>query len=83
MCDPAVPSIVDLRKLWAQASDKHYQQDDLGPLQSIKRSLQTVCAEVASLAQFTQQQEYQINSSLKQETVVIGFFPFIINFHLL
>lgn len=26
LCDPANPSIVDLRKLWAQASDKHYQQ---------------------------------------------------------
>ncbi|XP_077287467.1 dynactin subunit 1 isoform X2 [Arctopsyche grandis] len=69
LCDPANPSIVDLRKLWAQSSDKHYQQDDLGPLQSMKKSLQTVCAEVAALAQFTQQQEYQINSTLKQETV--------------
>lgn len=39
----------------------------------MKKSLQTVCAEVAALAQFTQQQEYQINSTLKQETVVCIF----------
>lgn len=70
LCEPSRLPPANLRKLWAAASDRHYAQDDQGPLLSVKVSLQLLMAEVASLAQYTQQQEYQIHGTLKQDTKV-------------
>ncbi|KAJ2941861.1 hypothetical protein O0L34_g10676 [Tuta absoluta] len=51
-----------LMTLWAAATDKVYQQDDHGPVKSIKHSLQAVQSDVGKLAQFAQDKEYDMMS---------------------
>ncbi|KAJ8703758.1 hypothetical protein PYW07_013052 [Mythimna separata] len=51
-----------LLTLWAAAVDKIYQQDDHGPVRTIKHSLAGVTADVNKLAQFAQDKEYDMMS---------------------
>lgn len=52
------------------ASDKIYEQDDLGPVQSIKNSLAFILTQVSQVAQFLQDNEYDINvTNLNDEKV--------------
>ncbi|XP_053623105.1 dynactin subunit 1 isoform X2 [Plodia interpunctella] len=51
-----------LLALWATAVDKVYQQDDHGPVRTIKHSLSAVTADVAKLASFVQDREYDMMS---------------------
>lgn len=49
------------------ASDKVYEQDDLGPVQSVKNSLAFVVTQITQLLQFLQDNEYDITVSGKSE----------------
>nr|XP_049703778.1 dynactin subunit 1 isoform X16 [Helicoverpa armigera]XP_049703779.1 dynactin subunit 1 isoform X17 [Helicoverpa armigera] len=51
-----------LLTLWAAAVDKVYQQDDHGPVRTIKHSLTAVCGDVGKLASFAQDKEYDMMS---------------------
>ncbi|XP_047039064.1 dynactin subunit 1 isoform X4 [Helicoverpa zea] len=51
-----------LLTLWAAAVDKVYQQDDHGPVRTIKHSLSAVCGDVGKLASFAQDKEYDMMS---------------------
>ncbi|CAH0698567.1 unnamed protein product [Spodoptera exigua] len=51
-----------LHTLWAAAVDKIYQQDDHGPVRTIKHSLAAVAADVNKLATFAQDKEYDMMS---------------------
>ncbi|CAB3232227.1 unnamed protein product [Arctia plantaginis] len=51
-----------LLQLWSAAVDKVYQQDDHGPVRTIKHSLSQVSSDVTKLAIFTQDKEYDIMS---------------------
>ncbi|XP_026725655.1 dynactin subunit 1 [Trichoplusia ni] len=51
-----------LRALWAAAVDKLYQQDDHGPVRTVKHCLATVSADVNKLATFAQDKEYDMMS---------------------
>lgn len=55
------------------ASDKIYEQDDLGPVQSVKDSLAFVVTQITQLLQFLQDNEYDIAVSGKAEDKV-GYF---------
>ncbi|KAJ0169858.1 hypothetical protein K1T71_014464 [Dendrolimus kikuchii] len=48
--------------LWAAAVDKIYQQDDHGPVRTIKHSLSVVSGDVTKLATFAQDKEYDMMS---------------------
>lgn len=52
------------------ASDKIYEQDDLGPVQSIKNSLAFILTQITQVAQFLQDNEYDINVSSRNEEKV-------------
>lgn len=54
-----------IKDIALNASDKIYEQDDLGPVQSIKNSLSFVITQVTQLAQFLQDNEYEINTANK------------------
>ncbi|XP_065173982.1 dynactin subunit 1 isoform X2 [Atheta coriaria] len=56
-----------MKDLAINASDKIYEQDDLGPVQSIKNSISFIATQIAQLAQFLQDNEYEINTSRKSE----------------
>lgn len=56
------------------ASDKVYEQDDLGPVQSIKNSLAFILTQVTQIAQFLQDNEFEITTANKNEEKVC-FFP--------
>ncbi|KAJ8931890.1 hypothetical protein NQ314_015159 [Rhamnusium bicolor] len=49
------------------ASDKVYEQDDLGPVQSIKNSLSFILTQVTQVAQFLQDNEYEISTANRNE----------------
>ncbi|XP_060809126.1 dynactin subunit 1 isoform X2 [Amyelois transitella] len=51
-----------LLAVWAAAVDKIYQQDDHGPIRTIKHSLASVSADVGKLASFVTQKEYDMMS---------------------
>ncbi|XP_050359352.1 dynactin subunit 1 isoform X1 [Nymphalis io] len=51
-----------LAHVWAAAVDKVYQQDDLGAVKTVKHALATVAADVAQLAAFTKDKEYDVMS---------------------
>ncbi|XP_037299092.1 dynactin subunit 1 isoform X2 [Manduca sexta] len=51
-----------LSALWAAAVDKVYQQDDHGPVRTIKHSLSVITADVTKLANFAQEKEYDMMS---------------------
>lgn len=52
------------------ASDKIYEQDDLGPVQSIKNSLNLILTQVTQIAQYLQDNEYEITTAGKNEEKV-------------
>ncbi|XP_044753810.1 dynactin subunit 1 isoform X2 [Coccinella septempunctata] len=52
-----------LKDIAINASDKIYKQDDLGPVQSIKNSLTFVVTEITQIAQFLQDNEFDISTS--------------------
>lgn len=52
------------------ASDKIYEQDDLGPVQSIKSSLNQILTQVTQIAQYLQDNEYEITTAGKKEEKV-------------
>lgn len=49
------------------ASDKIYEQDDLGPVQSIKNSLGYILTQVSQVAQFLQENEFEISTATRNE----------------
>ncbi|XP_038221509.1 dynactin subunit 1 isoform X3 [Zerene cesonia] len=51
-----------LAAIWTAATDKIYQQDDHGPVKTIKHALSVVSADVGKLAAFTQDKEYDVMS---------------------
>ncbi|XP_075989035.1 dynactin subunit 1 [Anticarsia gemmatalis] len=51
-----------LLQLWSAAVDKVYQQDDHGPVRTIKHSLSQVTSDVTKLATFAQDKEYDMMS---------------------
>lgn len=59
-----------VKEIAINASDKVYEQDDLGPVQSIKNSLSFVLTQVTQIAQFLQDNEYEINTASKSEDKV-------------
>ncbi|KAF9417984.1 hypothetical protein HW555_005129 [Spodoptera exigua] len=65
-----------LHTLWAAAVDKIYQQDDHGPVRTIKHSLAAVAADVNKLATFAQDKEYDMMSltNVQSEKVTICSF---------
>lgn len=52
------------------ASDKIYEQDDLGPVQSIKNSLNLILTQITQVAQYLQDNEYEITTANKNEEKV-------------
>lgn len=59
-----------IKDIAISASDKVYEQDDLGPIQSIKNSLSFVLTQITQLAQFLQDNEYEIHTANKNEEKV-------------
>ncbi|CAH2062374.1 unnamed protein product, partial [Iphiclides podalirius] len=51
-----------LAAVWAAATDKLYQQDDHGPVRTIRHALNAVSADVNKLAAFVQDNEYDMMS---------------------
>ncbi|CAK1556045.1 unnamed protein product [Leptosia nina] len=51
-----------LNAIWTAATDKIYQQDDHGPVKTIKHALSVVSNDVGKLAAFTQDKEYDVMS---------------------
>ncbi|XP_044259661.1 dynactin subunit 1 isoform X3 [Tribolium madens] len=56
-----------IKELALNASDKIYEQDDLGPVQSIKNSLSFIVTQTTQIAQFLQDNEYEIATANKNE----------------
>lgn len=63
-----------MKDLAITASDKIYEQDDLGPVQSIKNSFTFVTTQITQIAQFLQDNEYEITTANKTEEKVSLFF---------
>ncbi|KAK5644921.1 hypothetical protein RI129_006221 [Pyrocoelia pectoralis] len=60
-----------LKDFAINASDKVYEQDDLGPVQSIKNSLSFIVTQISQTSQFLQDNEYSITLSNKNEGKII------------
>lgn len=56
-----------IKDLAINASDKIYEQDDLGPVQSIKNSLNFILTQITQVAQFLHDNEYEITTANKNE----------------
>lgn len=56
-----------IKDLAINASDKIYEQDDLGPVQSIKNSLSFILTQITQVAQFLHDNEYEITTANKNE----------------
>lgn len=56
-----------IKDLAINASDKVYEQDDLGPVQSIKNSLSFILTQITQIAQFLQDNEFEITTANKNE----------------
>ncbi|XP_057658950.1 dynactin subunit 1-like isoform X2 [Diorhabda carinulata] len=52
------------------ASEKFYEQDDLGPVQSLKNSLNFILTQITQLAQYLHDNEYEITTANKNEEKV-------------
>lgn len=59
-----------IKDIAATASDKVYEQDDLGPVQSVKNSLNIVLNQITQIAQYLQDNEYEITTANKNEEKV-------------
>ncbi|CAH1170858.1 unnamed protein product [Phaedon cochleariae] len=60
-----------IKDIAVNASDKVYEQDDLGPIQSIKNSLNYITTQISQIAQFLQDNEYEINTISRNEEKVV------------
>ncbi|XP_031349690.1 dynactin subunit 1 isoform X2 [Photinus pyralis] len=60
-----------LKDLAISASDKVYEQDDLGPVQSVKNSLSFIVTQISQISQFLQDNDYSITMTSKSEDKVI------------
>ncbi|CAH0555290.1 unnamed protein product [Brassicogethes aeneus] len=60
-----------IKDIAINSSDKVYEQDDLGPVQSIKNSLSFVLTQISQVAQFLQDNEYEISTANKNEEKTI------------
>ncbi|RZC39748.1 dynactin subunit 1 [Asbolus verrucosus] len=56
-----------IKDIALNASDKIYEQDDLGPVQSVKNSLAFIVTQITQIAQFLQDNEYEITTANKNE----------------
>lgn len=56
-----------IKDIAINASDKVYEQDDMGPVHSIKNSLSLIVTQITQSAQFLQDHEYEINTINKNE----------------
>lgn len=52
-----------IKDIAINASDKIYEQDDLGPVQSIKNSLTFIVTQITQISQFLQDNEFDISTS--------------------
>lgn len=59
-----------IKDIAISASDKIYEQDDLGPVQSIKTSLNLIVTQMSQVAQYLQDNEYEITTASKNEEKV-------------
>lgn len=59
-----------IKDIAINASDKIYEQDDLGPVQSIKNSISFILTQITQLAQFLQDNEYEVTTAYKKEEKV-------------
>lgn len=59
-----------IKDIAIMASDKVYEQDDLGPIQSIKNSLAFILSQVTQIAQCLQENEFEITTANKNEEKV-------------
>lgn len=59
-----------IKDIAIMASDKIYEQDDLGPVQSIKNSLNQIVTQISQVAQYLQDNEYEITTASKNEEKV-------------
>lgn len=59
-----------IKEIAMSASDKIYEQDDLGPVQSIKNSLSFILTQITQTAQFLQDNEYEITKAGRNEEKV-------------
>lgn len=58
-----------LKEIAMTASDRVYEQDDLGPSQSIKQSLSFIASQINTISKFLQDNELQFTTS-KDEKVL-------------
>ena len=59
-----------IKEIALNASDKVHEQDDLGPVQSVKNSLSFIVTQVTQIAQFLEDNEYEIATASKKEEKV-------------
>lgn len=59
-----------LKEFAINASDKIYEQDDLGPVQSLKNSFAFISTQISQIAQFLQDNEYDISVANRNEEKV-------------
>ncbi|CAH1953815.1 unnamed protein product [Acanthoscelides obtectus] len=56
-----------IKDIAINSSDKIYEQDDLGPVQSIKNSLTLIVSQISDVAKYLQDNEYEISMANKKE----------------
>ncbi|CAH1099765.1 unnamed protein product [Psylliodes chrysocephalus] len=56
-----------IKDIAINASEKFYEQDDLGPVQSLKNSMNFIQTQITQLAQFLHDNEYEITTANKNE----------------
>lgn len=59
-----------IKDIAINASEKFYEQDDLGPVQSLKNSMNFIQTQITQLAQFLHDNEYEITTANKNEDKV-------------
>lgn len=71
-----------MKDIAINASDKVYEQDDLGPVQSVKNSLTFILTHVTQVTQFLQDNEYEIATAYKNEERVCYYIYYLVLFSL-
>nr|CAI5831015.1 unnamed protein product [Callosobruchus analis] len=56
-----------IKDIAINSSDKIYEQDDLGPVQSIKNSLSFIVSQISEVAKYLQANEYEISMASKKD----------------
>lgn len=62
-----------IKDIAINSSDKIYEQDDLGPVQSVKNSLTLILTEITQIAQFLQDNEFDITTASRSTEKVLIF----------